>query len=450
MKMLIFVLICLPSLVLTQDTIAFQLAYSGFSRPVDISDPEDGTDRLFIVEQEGIIKIIENGNVLATPFLNITSKVQCCGERGLLGLVFHPNYEVNGYFFVNYIDEDRNTVIARFSVSGDANIADALSEVELISFFQPFGNHNAGDLNFSPLDGLLYIALGDGGSGGDPGCRAQDTTTFMGKILRVDVDQNVMTPPYYGIPTGNLKDEIWALGLRNPWRVSFDRETGDLWIADVGQGLWEEVNFVAAGATAGLNFGWKRMEGNSCYSGGSSGCGSTVVPACNSTDYLDPIYVMPHSVSNSDLENTTAKSITGGYVYRGCKYPNLVGKYICTDYVTRNSFVMNEVGTSTAIAGGPSSVSSYGEDHEGELWVASLNGNLYRLIDPRETKTLTLSAENYPLSGTYRAVESINITDPLNQSLIGVKFISETINLSENVTIPQSGNLIVSDNFCEE
>ena len=242
-----------------QPTLEYVQAFTGLSSPVDISNAGDGSNRLFIVERVGVIKIIENGSILATPFLDIDSQVLSGGERGLLGLEFHPDYETNGYFFVNYTNNSGTTTISRFKVSnGNANIADPASEKIMITISQPFPNHNAGDLKFSPIDSLLYIPMGDGGSGGDPGCRSQDSTLLLGKMLRIDVDQNENTSPYYGIPANNpyisfpnVPDEIWAFGLRNPWRFAFDSKTGDMWIADVGQNAIEEVNFTSVASTGG-------------------------------------------------------------------------------------------------------------------------------------------------------------------------------------------------------
>ena len=241
---------------------------SGLDLPLDIQNAGDGSGRLFIVEKRGRIRILQNGDLLATPFLDIRERVRSVGtEQGLLGLAFHPIYKMNGEFFVNYIDKSGNTVIARFNVSGtDPNQADPASEVDLLHVDQPYSNHNGGGLAFGP-DGLLYIGLGDGGSQGDPHRNAQNPQALLGKLLRIDVDAG----DRYGIPAGNPFTggtglaEIWATGLRNPWRFSFDRLTGDLYIADVGQDAWEEVDVVPAGAAWGLNFGWSYYEGNHPY-----------------------------------------------------------------------------------------------------------------------------------------------------------------------------------------
>ena len=265
---------------LAADAIELELLAGGLDRPLGLIDAGDGSGRLFIVEQVGSIRIHDNGEVLSTPFLDLSSRVSCCNERGLLGLAFHPDYAQNDFFFVNYTDASGRTVVSRFSVSGDPNRADAGSEVEVLSFDQPFSNHNGGHLAFGP-DGYLYIATGDGGSGGDPQNNGQQLDTLLGKILRVDVDGLPLAippdNPFVGDTTA--RDEIWAYGLRNPWRFSFDRRTGDLFIADVGQDRREEIDLQPSGSPGGQNYGWRRMEGSICFQP-ASGCtdGSLVLP----------------------------------------------------------------------------------------------------------------------------------------------------------------------------
>ena len=247
-KYIVFLMIMSSVNLWSQDEIELQLISNAFTEPVDIANA--GDDRIFVVEQPGVIKIMDKeGNIEDVDFLDIRNRVRDGGERGLLGLVFHPNYTSNGYFFVNYTNNSGTSIIARYSVNpSNANIADADSEKILLEVPQPFGNHNAGDLAFGP-DGYLYIALGDGGDGGDPGNRSQTRTQLLGKMLRIDVDNG----DPYNIPADNpfvledfTLDEIWAIGLRNPWRFSFDRLTGDMWIADVGQGKFEEIHFQPA------------------------------------------------------------------------------------------------------------------------------------------------------------------------------------------------------------
>ncbi|MBK7342409.1 MAG: PQQ-dependent sugar dehydrogenase [Saprospiraceae bacterium] len=348
---------------------------SGFALPVDIKHAQD--DRLFIVEKGGKIRIMDlSGNVVPTPFLDIDPIVNStANERGLLGLAFHPDYANNGYFFVNYTGNDGNTRISRFTRNTtDPNLADPNSELVLLVVNQPFSNHNAGDLAFGP-DGYLYVGLGDGGSGGDPGNRSQNPEEFLGKMLRLDVDGSIP----YGIPTDNpfaqsadTLPEIWALGLRNPWRISFDRMTGDLWIGDVGQDAWEEVDMEPAGSKGGLNYGWRCYEGFAPYN--TNGCG----PA---DSYVPPVHVYQNT-------NAIGCSVTGGYVYRGNQQPSLYGKYIYTDYCTGIFWALEPDGmggwTNTELANlNNQEFAAFGEDASGELYVAGLgSGIIYRITTP--------------------------------------------------------------------
>lgn len=345
--------------------ITLQNFASGFSSPLDIA--HCGDSRLFIVEQDGLIKVLNaNGTTNATPFLNITSLTNGGGEQGLLGLAFHPNYASNGYFYINYTNNSGNTVISRYSVSaGDPNIASPTGTI-LLTIAQPYSNHNGGTLKFGS-DGYLYIGMGDGGSGGDPENRAQNINELLGKMLRIDVNSG--SP--YGIPSSNPyvgvagEDEIWAIGLRNPWKFSFDRQNGDLWIADVGQNAYEEVN--RAGATeAGLNYGWRCYEGNTAYN--TAGCPPQA-------SMKSPLFVTNHS--------TGACSITGGYVYRGTTYPNFQGKYFFADYCLAKIGMSDSSGNvtfSSTFTG--SNFVTFGEDVNGELYVGSIsNGIIYKLAD---------------------------------------------------------------------
>ena len=347
-------------------TIGLQSFATGFAAPVDIA--HCGDSRLFVVEQDGLIKILNaNGTTNATPFLNLTALTNQSGEQGLLGLAFHPNYAANGYFYVNYTrSSDGATVIARYAVdAGNPNIANPTGTI-LLTIAQPFSNHNGGTLKFGP-DGYLYIGMGDGGNGGDPGNRAQNINELLGKMLRIDVNSG--TP--YGIPATNPyvgvagADEIWAIGLRNPWKFSFDRTTGDLWIADVGQNLYEEVNR-AASTESGLNYGWRCYEGNAAYN--TTGC-----PSQNTMK--SPLLVTNHSSGFC--------SITGGYVYRGTQFPNFQGKYFFSDYCKAQigmSDASGNVTFSTTFSG--NNFVTFGEDAAGELYVASIgNGTIYKIID---------------------------------------------------------------------
>ena len=412
---LIALLVLLPLMSIGQ-TIQFVEVMSGFARPVDIANAGDGSNRLFIVDANGYVYIIDStGALLEDPFLDISDQTDGGGEQGLLGLAFHPDYEENGYFFVNYTDLNGDTKVSRFEVSDmDQNVADTSTQAVMLEVVQPYDNHNGGCLKFSPVDEYLYIALGDGGSFGDPECRAQDSLDLLGKILRVDVDQNISTAPYYGIPSDNPfasnpdgADEVWCVGLRNPWKISFDRLTGDLWIADVGQGEQEELNFQLASSTGGENYGWKVMEGDECYdSDPVDGDCPQGTPSCFSEIYTGPIFDYPHSGTES------GRSVTGGYVYRGCKFPALYGKYIMADYISGNGWLMDSLGNDIFTAAPPQRISSFGESESGELYAVSLEGTGRRLYEVRETSLpydLEITIADDPVSGTYRAANSITI-----------------------------------------
>ncbi len=350
---------------------------TGLSSPVFVTGPPGDTARLFIVEQPGVVKILTGGAVLATPFLDISELVTFAGERGLFSIAFDPDYAANGYFYACYTDVAGDVIIARFSVSGDPNVANPASQTILKTIVhQDAANHNGGQLQFGP-DGYLYAGIGDGGGGYDPFNRAQDPSTLLGKMIRLDVDN---PPDYVPIdnpfaPAGLPADEIWAFGLRNPWRFSFDRLTGDLYIADVGQALLEEINFQPAGSTGGENYGWRCMEGSSCT--GLSGC------TCNGPTLTLPISEYSHI--NDDC------SITGGYVYRGCAIPNFQGTYFYADYCSGaiRSFrysggavteAQDRTVELTPLEGPITSIASFGEDAEGELYIVSVSGDVYKIV----------------------------------------------------------------------
>jgi len=314
---------------------------------------------LFILEQNGRIVIYQNGEILSTPFLDITGEVGSSGnEQGLLGLAFHPDYPENGLFFVNYTNRGGDTVIARFHVSADPNAAEAASERLVLAIPQPFPNHNGGVLAFGP-DGYLYAGLGDGGSGGDPLGNAQNIDVLLGKILRLDVDSG----DPYSIPSNNPFDnEIWAYGLRNPWRFSFDHLTNDLYIGDVGQNTWEEIDFLPAGSNGGANFGWNIMEGNHPYKGSGQ------------PDLIPPVAEYSHSEGGC--------SVTGGYVYRGQALPEWQGIYLYGDFCTGLiwGLIRNESGwQSKVLFDTDFSISSFGVDEAGELYITDLQGTIHRL-----------------------------------------------------------------------
>jgi len=334
----------------------WQLITSGLERPVDLQ--ADGSGRLFIVEKAGRIRIIQNGQLLPVPFLDITDRVgSSSNEQGLLGLAFHPNYAQNGRFFVNYTNTSGNTVIARFQVTSDPNIADPNSELKLLGVDQPFPNHNGGSLDFGP-DGYLYAGLGDGGLAGDPFGNAQKTNTLLGKILRLDID----SAERYAIPADNpFGNEIWAYGLRNPWRISFDKLTGDLYIGDVGQGKWEEIDYLPAGSPGGTNFGWDFREGKHDYEG--------TAPA----GLTEPVAEYSHQEGGC--------SITGGYVYRG-SMPEWNGIYFYGDYCTGYVWgLINSVDGWQAQRLFETNVriTSFGQDENGEVYLLSDAGEVYKL-----------------------------------------------------------------------
>ncbi len=350
---------------------------SGLSTPVGVfGDPTDAS-RMFVIEQNsGQIKIIESGSVLGTPFLNISGLLSIGGERGLLGMAFHPDYGTNGHFFLNYTNTGGDTVIARYTVSGDPNVADAGSAVIIKTINQDFSNHNGGGIAFGP-DGMLYVALGDGGSGDDPNNRAQDLGSLLGKMLRLDVDAGA---PY--IPVDNpFADEIWSYGLRNPWRFSFDRLTGDMYIADVGQDAREEINFEPASSTGGVNYGWDCREGLIPTPTNNGGYG------CVATDptLTDPIFDVLHS-GDPDHPGFIC-SIIGGFVYRGCAMPALQGTYFYGDFCGNWIFSLRYDGSTiservnrTAELGSINSPVAFGEDADGEMYVVSTGGSVYKIV----------------------------------------------------------------------
>lgn len=377
-------------------TIDTQLVAGGFENPVHITHAEDGSGRLFVVEQPGRIKILLKG-FPQTTFLDITDRVNSSGnEEGLLSLAFSPGYGPSRpYFYVYYTQLDGNNVISRFSTSADPDLADPASEEKILVLAHPtYTNHNGGQIDFGP-DGNLYIATGDGGGGGDPQKNAQDPASLLGKLLRIDVSKGEnppligdfkvnlplllhagsSSPSTYSIPADNpfvetpgFREEIWALGLRNPWRFSFDRLTGDLFIGDVGQNTNEEVNFQPASSTGGENYGWNIMEGLDCYPS----------DPCDQSGLVLPVFTY--------RTNIMGCSITGGFVYRGTDFPGLQGIYLAGDYCSGRIWGLQQTGNSweeLQLLDTVFWISSFGEDEAGELYLADRqNGNIYQVVEP--------------------------------------------------------------------
>lgn len=423
-------------------TIGLQQFATGFTDPVDIVNA--GDDRLFVVLQDGQIKVLNaNGTTNATNFLNISSLTNGGGEQGLLGLAFHPNYTNNGYFYINYTNNSGNTVIARYSVStANPNTANASSGSILLTITQPYSNHNGGTLRFGP-DGYLYIGMGDGGSGGDPGNRSQNINELLGKMLRIDVDS--ASP--YGIPPTNPfvgiagADEIWATGMRNPWKFSFDSPTGDFWIADVGQENVEEINKMPATA-AGINYGWRCYEGNSPYL--TSGCAAQSTMTFPFAQY-------------SSASGSGRCSITGGYVYRGSNYPNFQGKYFFADYCSNKLGTVDAQGLMIFSANLPLPeyyFTTFGVDSNNELYVAAgINGTIYKVVDTslgtEEINTTDFSVYPNPANDTF-SIKAKNLQFPIQLSVFdisGKKIVDKKINDEEtlvDINQIQSGLYVVT------
>jgi glucose/arabinose dehydrogenase len=371
-----------------------------FTKPVFLTHSHDGTNRIFVVQQNGLIRVFPNDSAVTSysTFLDVSSRINASsGEEGLLGLAFHPQYKSNGYFYVNYTAPNpRRTVVAKYSVDpSDPNRADPLSEVKILEIDQPFSNHNGGMLMFGH-DGCLYIGTGDGGSGGDPYNNAQNPGVLLGKMLRINVDSTEATMNY-SIPSDNpfkgntqgYREEIWAWGLRNPWRFSQDPVTGEIWVGDVGQNEWEEVDLLQKGA----NYGWRITEGTHCYNPPSG---------CDMTGITPPVKEYSHASNDC--------SITGGYVYRGKLRPDLVGAYVYGDYCTGRIWELRygsgRVTSDSLLIRAPFQISSFGTDQENELYICSYsNGAIYRFArttitegynPDRDIPAKFILGENYP------------------------------------------------------
>lgn len=393
-KLFLYFLSCL--ILTAQSQLSSVLVADGFKKPLLVTSHPEDADLLFVMEQTGTIKLIRKNVVLKKPFMDIKDRVHTPitpgDERGLLGFAFHPNYGQNGRFFINYINKKGNTVVSEFRVSRNPHRADPNSERILFTLQQPFSNHNGGHMAFSPRDGYLYIAVGDGGKAADPYNVGQSLETLFGKILRIDVDSGKP----YGIPDDNpfirtpqARGEIWVWGLRNPWRFSFDRETGDLYTGDVGQDKWEEINFQPAASGGGDNYGWRIMEGNHCYNPPED---------CDRTGLTLPVLEYPNDanymrtltgLSQPDVDGC---SVTGGYVYRGKAIPGLQGTYFFGDYCSGNIWSFRMVNGKAVdfqnrteeinLGGGEYTnyISSFGEDTAGEIYIVDYNGEIYKLI----------------------------------------------------------------------
>ena len=340
-----------------------------FTAPVFVTSPPGDQERLFVVEQAGRVRILKNDIPLATPFLDLRTKITAGGERGLLSIAFHPQYAINGVFYVYFTDRNGNIRIVRYSVSGNPDVANEASADTVIGIAHPvYANHNGGQLQFGP-DGLLYAGTGDGGGGGDPDENAQNPSSLLGKLLRLDV--NVASG--HAVPSDNpFGSEVWGYGLRNPWRFSFDRQTGDLYIGDVGQNLWEEVDvsLASTGLGKGVNYGWDVMEGTHCYEPASG---------CDQSAKLLPVVEYSHAGG--------ACTVVGGYVYRGTRVPALAGHYLYADYcsgiVKSFRFVGGAVTDGrdwTADLSPGTGITSFGEDADGDVYIMTESGGLYRIV----------------------------------------------------------------------
>jgi glucose/arabinose dehydrogenase len=381
--------------------IELEQVVTGLTRAVYVTHARDGSNRLFIVEQTGRIKVLQPGASTPTVFLDISAKVRSTGnEQGLLGLTFHPFYASNRRFFVNYTRQsDGATVIAEYQTSAsNANVADTAEKV-ILTIAQPFENHNGGMIEFGP-DGFLYIGMGDGGSGNDPGNRAQSINELLGKILRIDIDQRTLqneyaSPvdnPFFGALPG--RDEIWAYGLRNPWRFSFDRLNGEHYVGDVGQKVVEEVNIVAKNG----NYGWRVLVGTNCTGNGPA--------SCTAPGFIPPIFQYTHAGGRC--------SITGGYVYRGTQNSLPVGSYIYADFCTGEIFLwMNN--TQMLALDTSLSVSSFGEDEAGEIYVVSLSGTIHRinstLPPPPPPSTFTINTALVRKRGGGKVINPVTVRE---------------------------------------
>lgn len=347
--------------------ISLKLILSGIKQPTHITHAGDNSRRIFVTEQRGRVLLIRDNTIGKKPFLDISDRVSCCGERGLLSIVFPPGYRDKNYFYVNYTDRAGDTVVARYRTGKDPDSADPKSGEIILHVNQPYANHNGGQLAFGP-DGYLYIGMGDGGSAGDPEGYAQNPSSLLGKMLRIDVESGRKP---YAVPPDNpflnniaYRPEIWATGLRNPWRFSFDRKTGDLSIADVGQNKYEEIDFEPKSSKGGRNYGWNIMEGLQCYK----------TENCPRNGLALPVAVYDHD---------KGCSVTGGMAYRGSRHPQMQGIYFYGDYCSGRIWGLRqkeEEWMNRELKNSGLSISTFGEDEAGEVYVADYGkGNIYRI-----------------------------------------------------------------------
>ncbi|HKY28523.1 MAG TPA: PQQ-dependent sugar dehydrogenase [Pyrinomonadaceae bacterium] len=417
-------------------TLALTSPISGFTQPVTIGHAGDGSGRLFVVEQTGRIRIVRNGSLVTTPFLDISNRISTGSERGLLGLAFPPGFATKQLFYVNYTNPSGHITIARYRVSaGNPDVADAASEQIVLTInHSQFANHNGGQLAFSPRDGFLYIGTGDGGSGGDPDNRAQNGNDLLGKILRIDVETG--NPITFTVPASNpfvgrvgFRPEIWALGLRNPWRFSFDRQAHDLYIGDVGQNAFEEVNFQPAASAGGENYGWRLMEGFHCFN----------PPNCNMTGLTLPVVEYDHSLGCS---------VTAGYVYRAATFPRMQGLFFYGDFCSGRIWGLrqeNNVWQATLLLDTAINISTFGEDQQGNLFVADYNGGrILSVVDSAPAPTPTPTPTPTPASTTVQFSSSeFQVTENCTE-------ISITVTRTGPLSAAQTVEYVTADNSAKQ
>jgi glucose/arabinose dehydrogenase len=410
-----------------QPVIAYNSVITGLSQPVDIVNAGDGTNRIFVVEQGGVIKVYNSSFTSLGTFLTVTG-INTGGEEGLLSMAFHPNYENNNFFWVYYTNSSGNLEVSRYKVSaGNANLADASSKQVVLTIQHPGqSNHNGGKLNFGS-DGYLYLATGDGGGSGDPGNNAQNGNSLLGKMLRINVSISE-TGPLYSVPVdnpyvsdANVLDEIWAIGLRNPFRWSFDRSNGAMWIGDVGQGQKEEVNYRSAAQSAGTNYGWRCYEGTLAFN--TNGC-------LSASNYTNPVY----EYNNLQGSNTPA-SVIGGYVYRGATHPSMQGYYFAADVYTGNLYKINaSTFAATVQTGLPTFVAGFGETEAGELLAVSLNGTAYSLTPNIPTSVNDLNDDKTPkVYPTVVTNKRFTLELPVSYTLLQIISMNGTIIQQQNI-----------------